>query len=539
MSWQMQVSDVSGAEARRLGLQVALDAERSPRERNELGQFATPPSLADDIMAFALQLLPRDSVRFLEPSCGSGSFFSALLRRMAKGQMIESAVGIELDDRFAEVAKDLWSTSGLEVLNGDFIDYALKSEYRCNLLVANPPYVRHHHLGSNQKQLLAKAVRELDIPVSGLAGLYVYFLLASQRLLEPGAISAWLIPTEFMDVNYGVALRRYLSDRVSLVRIHRFDPADVQFDDALVSSAVVVFRNEPPRPRQQTSFTYGGTVSRPRVKREMLVSDLSPDLKWSTLHRSAQVHVTAGPVLSDFFRIGRGIATGANRFFIRPRVEAEALGIPLEYLRPILPSPRFLRGLIVETDADGWPQIENQLALIDCDVSADALPAISPALADYFDTAAKQGIMDGYLVRKRSPWYKQERREPPPFLCTYMGRGIDDDRPFRFVWNKSRAIASNMYLMLWPIGQLAALVRDDPNVLLSIHDALLALTGDDLRDGGRVYGGGLHKIEPRELAALNASAIVAIAPERLVLKESDEQLTLCYRAHKVANSRFP
>jgi hypothetical protein len=49
-----------------------------------------------------------------------------------------------------------------------------------------------------------------------------------------------------MDVNYGRVLKRYLTERVTLRRIHRFDASDVQFDDALVTSAVVVFENTPP-----------------------------------------------------------------------------------------------------------------------------------------------------------------------------------------------------------------------------------------------------------------------------------------------------
>ena len=40
---------------------------------------------------------------------------------------------------------------------------------------------------------------------------------------------------------YGSVLRTYLSRNVTLLQIHTFDAADVQFADALVSSAVVVF----------------------------------------------------------------------------------------------------------------------------------------------------------------------------------------------------------------------------------------------------------------------------------------------------------
>lgn len=89
-------------------------------------------------------------------------------------------------------------------------------------------------------------MQNTGIKISGLAGLYCYFLILSERWLAEGALSCWLIPSEFMDVNYGKAVKQYLLECVDLLCVHKFKADDVQFDDALVSSTIVFFRKGKP-----------------------------------------------------------------------------------------------------------------------------------------------------------------------------------------------------------------------------------------------------------------------------------------------------
>jgi adenine-specific DNA-methyltransferase len=513
----------SSVEIRRQSVQADIDMRKSAAERNRLGQFATPNALAVDIARYVESLIIdrcKNEIRFADPSIGLGSFFSAALSVFGSKRM-KSAVGIELDPVFATAARELWADTGLEMVRGDFTRIVTNDSCPAapNVILANPPYVRHHHMDRETKERLQRLVFKMTgVEVNGLAGLYVYFLLLATAWMEDDGIAAWLIPSEFMDVNYGAALKGYLTGKVTLLRAHRFDPDNVQFGDALVSSVVLVFRKTLPPAAHAVEFTFGGTLAEPYAREFIPCERLRESRKWTVYpsHAKNDRHTLSdgkGTTLGDLFRVQRGIATGCNKFFVLERMVAKSSGLPDKYLRPILPGPRHLTTTIIDAGSDGYPLIDRQLCVIDCDLPEYIVEAKYPALWNYLQTAQALGIMDGYLIRKRSPWYKQEQREPAPFLCTYMGRGSDDKQPFRFIWNRSKAIGTNLYLMLYPKNNLATMLHRYPDRAESIHALLGQVTGYELRGEGRVYGGGLNKIEPSELARISAESFVELWPE--------------------------
>ena len=109
------------AEATRLGVQRRLDALKTAKERNQCGQFATPPALSLEIAEYAWKMLQRHKggFTFLDPAIGTGSFFGAF-RRAFPVDRIESATGIELDKPFADAAEAIWRVQGLTVIRADF-----------------------------------------------------------------------------------------------------------------------------------------------------------------------------------------------------------------------------------------------------------------------------------------------------------------------------------------------------------------------------------------------------------------------------------
>ncbi len=169
-------------------------------------------------------------------------------------------------------------------------------------------------------------------------------------------VASWLIPSEFLYVNYGKALRDYLLHHVTLLDIHQFDPEDVQFDDALVSSCVVTYRKTRPSPDARMLYSFGGTLAVPRLEKPIETGVLNSSNKWHFRSKSNGGNGEENAVrLDQLFDVKRGLATGANSFFILTEEKARELDIPQIFLRPILPSPRFLQEDVITSDEKGDP----------------------------------------------------------------------------------------------------------------------------------------------------------------------------------------
>ncbi len=497
------IRDLKSIETKRMQLQTAIDNSKSIDTRRRFGQFATPYELAQEIMSFGLTLLNIKKISFLEPAFGTGVFYSALLSECDKqAKSIETAIGIELDKDFFVVANELWGNTPINLVEGDFTE--TDSFEKVNLLISNPPYVRHHYINQEQKsKLSAMAQKETGLSLSGLAGLYCYFILSAHKWLTPNAICGWLIPSEFMDVNYGGKLKEYLLNKVHLLRVHRYNPENCKFDDAIVSSCVVWFRNETVQDNYDIEFSYGGTHEKPEMSRSVDRSTLKKSRKWTRFPNNTdegKQQSDRSPMIGDFFTIKRGLATGDNDFFILSKEQIEELNLDMKFFMPILPSPRHLNCDEVFGDKNGYPCLNTQYFLLSCTLPEDEVKEHYPAIWNYLsggiDTTAQK-----YLCKNRKVWYHQESRSATPFLCSYMGRGNSKHTaPFRFILNHTSAIATNSYLMLYPKTILQEAIIQTPDILREVWNALSSITANDLVSEGRVYGGGLKKIEPKELS---------------------------------------
>jgi phospholipid N-methyltransferase len=499
-------SDFLAIEAERLRRQKAVDASKTALERNHLGQFSTPFSLASQITSYTVSVCPdKSDLLMLEPACGSGVFISTCI---GQGKTDFSFKGVEIDNTYINIFKDLFADYKVEAVNGDFFQF-VESEPReqCDLIITNPPYIRHHHIGQDKKRVLQERVRsQLNMEISGLSGLYIYYILLSHSLLKPEGVATWLIPSEFLYTNYGKALREYLTEKVLLLRIHRFDADDVQFDDALVSSCVVTYKKTQ-RPTGHSFILSTGAYHFPKSEDKIAVEQLRPREKWS-FFEPTPTEPNSGVALEDLFYITRGLATGNNAFFILDAEKAKDKKIEPTFLIPLLPSPRELKSQIIEADADGLPCLPKHRFLLSVTTPPDKLSTTYPGVRRYLEEGIQKGVPDGYLCRTRKTWYFQEKREPPLFVATYMGRnGSQGKSPIRFILNRSKGIVTNVFICLYPRPNLQRLLMNDPDREIDLLNALNTISPSNIEKAGRSYGGGLQKIEPKELRSVRLKSL--------------------------------
>ena len=494
--------------------QLSLDRQEVIEHPVENAIFITPPEYAQEMAKCALRFFAKDSpIYFGDSSIGTGSLYLALLNCIEDNTRIKSAIGIDIDYSMVKEANKRFNSRRLKVKHKDALLLDEQSlESKRNFMLVNPPYNRSQQIPHvYREQIFEIAKRDTGICIPKEASLYVYHLLIMDKWLAENGIAAWLLPSTFLQTHYGNAVKDYLVNNVTLLRIHVYDESKQQFDKTNVSTTLVVFRKGNATANSTVETSHGVSAVYANTSNIPLALFQKEKMNWRQIIFNNNVKIAKSDCqIGDLFDIKRGIATGANSFFVLSREQAKNLGIPAEALKPILPKARYINTTIIESEENGFPRLTPQLVLIDCDYTETHIKDNFPAFYNYLQIARLQQksgkrIIDRTLVKARNPWYKQESRLPPTYLLTYMGRDKKNLPPLYFLLNKSNAIALNTYLLLYPKDWLSEQLKNNPGLDEKLLKCLNTSAYKYISNSARVYSGALKKLEPNELKKIPIS----------------------------------
>lgn len=458
----------------------AFSTIRSSKERRVSGAVYTPIPIVRSMTSWLSgQCTPA---RIVDPGAGSGRFILAAGETFPRAQLI----AVETDPLAALMLRANLSargwTSRADVLVSDFREIKLPYAEGVTAFIGNPPYVRHHDITPTWKAWYASRFAEFDIKASALAGLHLHFFLKTKLLSKPGDVGAFITSAEWMDVNYGSALRRLLVQELGGLALHVLEPQVQAFPGTASTAAITCFRvgesKQPVRVRSVSQLAgLNGLTKGTDVPRDELLAAA----RWSIIVRPTGLPAKGGMELGDVFRVHRGQVTGANSIWI---AGDEASRLPE---RVKLPSVTKAKDLIQAganlRSVDALRRVVDLPPDLD-DFTKDERRHIAAFLA----WAKANGGDQSYIAQHRKAWWSVGLRAPAPILCTYMAR-----RPPQFTLNDCGARHINIAHGLYPREKLAAHNLSHLVSWLNTHIE----TGS-----GRTYAGGLTKFEPKEIERL-------------------------------------
>jgi len=300
-------------------------------ERHRLGQFYTPPPIAELIVRWAVK---NHNDKVLDPAVGSGTFLVKTYNRLkelkseryGKDKEKRSSMGIHKEIISQIYADDLnpfpahltsmnlamrdvrYPTSRMNIIVEDFFNlrpkmkvlapYVLKTpkgERRrqftippFDAIVANPPYTRWVEIPDRTQKSINRTIGELlkKYKLSGgigkETGIYVHFIMHAYDFLEEHGRLGMIVSNNWLQTDYGMNFTKFLLDHFRTKAIIDFNQR--LFRLPLIATCVILLEKEKSkksRNENRSAFIY----VEEGAKVEEIIDSLKNPEKWKERFR--------------------------------------------------------------------------------------------------------------------------------------------------------------------------------------------------------------------------------------------------------------
>ena len=269
----------------------------------------------------------------LEPSCGEGEFVVEIAKRLKQSAQLygfdaetafsNNVQAYDIDAAKINICRKKVGELGFKLLdNIKTADFLKADVHRVDIVVGNPPYIRYENIPTEMlsycKQTFATFHYRSD--------LYIPFFEKSLSKLKDGGKHCFICSNRWLKNEYGKKLRQYISYSYRLELLINLEQANAFQEEVLAYPAIsLISANEP-----KQTFEYADIC-----KIEELCT-LSTNTKhtpkgadWTNAFVDYLQNQTLLPIEKQGFKIGIGVATGADAIFISENlieeVEAELI----------------------------------------------------------------------------------------------------------------------------------------------------------------------------------------------------------------------
>lgn len=485
----------------------------SLEHRKKFAQFFTPFVVAEFMSKWILGTKSLNTV--LDPAFGLG-IFARTIRETDKQCNIK---GFEIDATIFSEATEIFSDdNNTSIFLKDYMFNDWGNRY--DGIICNPPYFKFHDY--DNKSTLKEIEDKLGLKLNGFTNLYTLFMLKSAYQLNKNGRAAYIVPSEFLNSDYGKLVKSYLIKNKLLRYIIVFDFEENIFDDALTTASILLFAND--NEKSEVEFINIKTLdelnslqtkiqSYPKstAGKSFSFSELNPEIKWRAYYQKQNATRFKNLVpFSTYGKVMRGIATGANEYFTFNQSKAKQNKIDEKYLLPCITKSVDVRSSFFTKE--NFEELKQQ----DKNIFLFNATEHNEALSKYILKGEAEEINKKFLTASRNPWYSLEKRPPSPIWVSVFNRN-----GLRFIRNEANI--SNLttfhciYLNLF----------SEPKVDLLFAYLLTDISKEIFNDNRREYGNGLHKFEPNDI---NKALMVDL--DKVRPKDEEKILNLYYEYRK-------
>lgn len=283
-------------------------------------------------------------ISILEPSCGEGEFVVEIAKRLKQSALYygfdaETAFSrnvqvFDIDSTKTEICRKKVESLGFRHLENIKTADFLKTEiHRVDMVVGNPPYIRYENIPSEMLGFCKRTFATFHYR----SDLYIAFFEKTLSKLKDGGKHCFICSNRWLKNEYGKKLRQYISYSYRLELLVDLEQASAFQEDVLAYPAISLISAEEPK----QTFEYANTFTTEDLH------TLSTDTKhapkgsdWTNAFVDNLQDPTLLPIEKQGFKIGIGVATGADAIFISENLAEE---VESELIIPAI-NARDLRG---------------------------------------------------------------------------------------------------------------------------------------------------------------------------------------------------
>lgn len=506
----------------------------TPKEsRQKLGQFRTPRDIAFLMRTWAT----TGGTSVLDPGMGACALSAPSFASWESSSDPPQMTGIDRSQLGIALGTAVMTIHGKsrDIRKDDFLTLdpdELDDDYT---VVMNPPYSRSEELSTEYTDTIHQTVeQETGLNLSKNAPLYIHFIAHATQFLAEDGRAAFITPN-YLDKDYGEALKEYLLAEYDIKALLLFNPGEVSVFDEAVTTGLITFveRREDNKGEGDTRFIQvdempetgdllsavkGGVEDEAEWGSVTTIDQaaLGPEQNWRTVFDPIDVDTEQLTTLGEIATVNRGILTGKNDVFCVSQSTVEAHELDKSHLSRLVRKgshvPHF--DMVVEDweqhrDADKEVWLLYHLDDIDVPskagdyASAVTAPPSETALGS--DAAQDNGVQRllSYLEHslhqsvslpnrtfqdRGDSWFIVDLRDPPPILVTTVNR----DR-CRFILNEADARNVNSLHSMYLDVTLT-----DPEIKALLAYLNSDIVSDVLREHERLHADGMRKLEPND-----------------------------------------